>query len=172
MLPDKDRIEKVLNQRLLDGPKNIKNHLYSLVGKDYGIYSLKTKDLLSVFILTRKEIDRVNDFEQKIFIPFPALYTTKEYKPAVFRLEKSRNVYLKSNTINNSIGLSVGEDCTIILEDHHQSITAQEVGKVEYDIGLGFLISFGKEIDEFNAYEYLDELIAYTIKLWRQNELK
>ncbi|ENK2265442.1 hypothetical protein ACSTHF_19770 [Vibrio parahaemolyticus] len=168
---DKEQIEKVLHQRLLYGPNKLRKYLHSLVGDDYGIYHIKTKYLLGVFILSKDELSRVNDYESKNYIPFPALYSTRDNVSAAFRLEKSRNIYLKSNNVKNSIALSLGQDCTVILEDHHQSVTTREIGHVEYNIGLGYLITFGTEIDEFSAYDYLDDLIAYSIKSWRQDNV-
>ncbi|QOP42149.1 hypothetical protein [Sulfurimonas marina] len=169
---NEERIREILNYRLLNGPKNIKKHLYSLFGGEHQVYFVKTQHLLGVFLLSQKEYERIEIYSQQNFIPFPALYTTIKSRPAIFRLENTRNAYIKSNHLKNSIGLSIGEDCTIILENHHQSITTKELGLVEYNINLGFIISYGKEIDDYNAYEYLDELIAYTIKVWRENEFK
>lgn len=169
---DEKQINKILHLRLLDGPKSIKNYLINLVGDEFGVYSIKTQYLMGVFILSKQELERVRSFEAQNYIPFPALYTTKEGTPAAFRFDRSRNIYIKSNTIKNSIALSIGQDSTVILENHNQSISTQEIGDVNYEIGLGYLVSFGQEIDEFNVYEYLDELIAYSIKSWRQDEPK
>lgn len=167
---DKQRIDHVLHKRLLDAPRSIKKHLDSIFDGEYKTYSVRTKYLLGVFLLSKSEYGRVHEFERKGYIPFPALYTTRDDQPAAFRFENSRNAYLKSNSIKNSIAFSLGCDSTLILENHSQSIVTKEIGEVSYRIGLGYLLTFGKEIDHYNVYEYLDELIAYSVKSWRRDE--
>lgn len=167
---DEKRIRKILDRKLLKVSKNVTSPFFSTIGEDFEIYSLRTKHLLGVFLLSKVEFQRVKEFEIKGYVPFPALYTTQDGRPTAFRFEKSRNVYIKSNTVQNAISLSLGPDSTVILQDHTQKVLTNEIGQLEYKIDLGFLISFGSDIDEFNSYEYLEELIAYAIKSWRQHD--
>ncbi|EIU7615201.1 hypothetical protein L3I75_004360 [Vibrio vulnificus] len=167
---DKYRIKDVLEKKLFNVSRSIAAPFYDEIGRKPEVYSIKTKNLMGVFLLNEDEYARVKRFESNGYLPFPALYTTHMNRSVAFKVEKGRNVYLKSNTVENAISLSIGPDSTIVLQDHVQKVNTSELGSIEYKINLAFLISFGDEIDDFNSYEYLEDLIAYTIKSWRGHD--
>lgn len=120
-----------------------------------------------VTFLTAEEEKRFNECVSKRTNPFVGLITT-EPKGAAFRVEKAKYTTLKSCTVTNSFGFSLGPDSTILLEDHHQTVQTTDIGTVSYTVPLAYIISYGDDIDRATVYEYLEGLVAYSTNMWRE----
>jgi hypothetical protein len=119
-----------------------------------------------VVFLDPGDENRINEYRSKRFDPFPGLITFGNLGSA-FRVEKSRYMLIQSCSVENAYALSLGNDSTIIMVDHKQSIKTQELGRVEYHIPLAYIVSYGDEINKATVYEYFEGLIAYSINMWR-----
>jgi len=54
-----------------------------------------------------------------------------------------------------------------VLQNHTQSINIKELGSQEYTVDLTYLVAFGDEINGLSFYDYLEDLIAFSVKQWR-----
>ena len=108
--------------------------------------------------------------KEKNIHPFPGLITTDNNIPAAIRLENSRNNIFSRCKVINNISFSIGPDCTVVILDHSQVLKGTDIGDIEYTVSLSYIVSFGNEITYENVYEYLEDLIVYSIKQWRQND--
>ena len=111
----------------------------------------------------------IQDFKEKRLNPFPGLITTSQESPAAFVLSGSRFGSMIGNTVKNSNSFLIGPDTSFVAIDHTQSVNTVEVGEVTYKISLAYFLSFGVEITHDNAYQNLEELIVYSIKVWRKS---
>ncbi len=108
-------------------------------------------------------------YSEKINNPFPGfIILSKDRSPVAFKLENnSRNNYFLKNKVDNLYSFSVGEDTTFIVQEHHQKINFLELGNIEYEIDLAYIVTFGDEINKNNFHEYLERLIIFSISKWR-----
>ena len=128
--------------------------------------------LLSLLFVTDNDIERIRSLQTRNFEPFPGLFTSDPKAPAALRFEKSRFGLLQGNKVSNSISFSIGADTTFVVINHSQSLETKELGHISYTLPLGYFVSFGEDITPDNVYEHLDELIAYSVKMWRESHDK
>jgi hypothetical protein len=162
------KIDTIIGNRLIRVPTEVKKTFPSIL-KGEGIWRLTVNEsyYLMVSFPSFDDDDRIQDFLKRGLNPFPGLVTTKEEK-AAFRIDKSKNIYLKSCSVVNSYSFSLGKDSTIILEDHTQIADIVSYGKIEYKLPLSYIVSYGEEINRVTVYEYFEGLVVHSAKLWRE----
>lgn len=154
--------------RLLFGPPEIKQYLPSVLSKPAHTFAFLTSTYFILAFLQKKEKERIEELIGKRQHPFPGLIKPEDTSgPCAFRIDNARNNLFSHNKVQNMYSFCLGKNCTIILHDHKQSINTKEYGIYEYTIDLAYLISFGEEINVDNFYDYLEDLIAYSLKQWR-----
>lgn len=100
--------------------------------------------------------------------PFPYLIKPVNVKgSAALSFKNSRNMLISGCTTENAFSLELGEDSTIILYNHTQIYQSKGEGTKKYTIPLAYIISFGKEIRQSSAVDFLEDLIAYSTKQWK-----
>jgi len=105
--------------------------------------------------------------QSKRYKPFPALIKPNDVPgSSAFRFEKSKNVYIEQNRVKNAYALSLGKDCSIVLRDFFQRTTTKNTF-YEYFVHLAYIVSFGDEINSENYYDYIDDLIAFSVFHWQ-----
>ncbi|MCJ7508281.1 MAG: hypothetical protein MUO85_06065 [candidate division Zixibacteria bacterium] len=171
--PSIERIRDIVERRLTKVDVETKNAFPSVL-KLPSVHwvSLGNDALLSLLFITDDDLGRIKSYQTQNFEPFPGLFTTDSTLPAAFGFSKSRFGVVRGCSVTNSISFSVGKDTTFIVLDHTQSIETKELGVINYKLPLGYFVSFGDEITPDNAYENLEELIVYSIKVWRESHDK
>jgi len=76
---------------------------------------------------------------------------------------------MENTIVENTVAYSIGRDSSFIIINHSQILTTPESGTLKYKVPLAYIISFGDNITPDTAYDHLDELIAYSVKLWRHS---
>ena len=166
--PSDEKIRDIIKRRLLAVDPDLKKNFPRIFAEPTVQWlSLGDDILFGLIFIDEINKQRINKFKQRNLHPFPGLMTSDSTVPAAFRIEKSRNNVFSGCTVKNSFSFSIGQDSTIVITDHLQVLTGTEVGDIEYKVPLAYVVSFGDEITDENAYEYLEELIAYSIKIWR-----
>jgi hypothetical protein len=174
MDPDFDakKINEIIVKRLSRISPSLKQHFPVVLQKEKIFWAtISEAEYLMIVFLTSKDENRINEFISKNLNPFPGLITTRKESAAI-RAEKSRYMLLNSCSISNSYTFSLGNDSTIILENHTQSIDTQEFGTIQYRVPLAYIISYGDEINKATVYEYFDGLVAYSTNMWREADVK
>lgn len=168
--PSVEKIRDIVERRLIRVDHEFKNNFPDVLKADNVLWvSIGNDALISLLFLADNEIERIRSYQAKNFDPFPGLFTTDPKTPAAMRFESSRFGLLQGNTVINSVSFSIGTDTTFVVQDHSQSLETKELGNISYTLPLGYFVSFGEEITLDNVYEYLDELIAYSVKKWRES---
>jgi hypothetical protein len=121
---------------------------------------------LIVAFLTSEEENRFKEYISRQLDPFVGLITTRSER-AEFRAERVRYATVRSCTVTNSFGFSLGPDSAILLEDHHQIIETADIGTVSYTVPLAYIISYGDSIDCMTV----EGLLAYSTSMWREGML-
>jgi hypothetical protein len=124
-------------------------------------------EYLVIAFLTAEEEKRFRECLSRQIDPLAGLITTGPEKAAC-RAEKVRYATLRSCTVANSFGISLGPDSTIILEDHHQIIDTADAGTVSYTVPLAYIISYGNDIERETAHECFNGLVDYSMNMWRE----
>jgi hypothetical protein len=170
MMPslDRDQISQILERRLVRVSPSVRKFLPPVLSSPKVSWAIFPTDAyLLVVFLSDQDKRRIQTLIAQKYHPFPGLITQAPNVGAAFRVESSRNIVIQSCTAKNIYTLWLGKDSTVILEDHTQSVDTQELGQYEYKISLAYVISYGDEINEVTVYDYLEDLIAYTISGWR-----
>lgn len=163
-------INKVVNKRLLQAPNEVKKCFPEFFMKSDVIWiSFSTQEYFMLVFGTSKEEKRVEKLKKNNFNPYPGLISCEDNNSSAFRLDKSRNTFIKDCSVDNIYSFSLGKDCTIILQNHKQSLNTPELGEYSYKVRLAYIVTFGDEIHKANFIDFLDGLISYSIKEWRKN---
>jgi len=174
MDPDFDakKINEIIEKRLSRISPSLKQHFPAILQKEKISWATISEiEYLTIVFLTSEDENRINDYISKRLNPFPGLITTRK-ESAAFRVEKARYMLLNSCSVNNSYTFSLGNDSTIILENHTQSLDTQKFGTIQYRVPLAYIISYGDEINKATVYEYFEGLVAYSTNMWREADAK
>ena len=162
------RVSNIIRKRLVSVAPAVREFLPPVLSRGQFSWAIfPTKGYLLVVFISEQDKRRIQGLIKQSYDPFPGLITQASDVGAAFRFENSRNMILKGNAVENAYSISLGQDSTIILEDHKQCINTQELGKYKYTIPLAYLISYGDEVSETTVYDYLEDLMAYSISVWR-----
>jgi len=167
----KTKVQELLNNRLLSAPSEVKRIIPPITSKNsIDFYLVMTAKYILVDIMDKQEKKRITNCKNRNIFPFPGLITDSSDMKAAFMIEKGKNLLLSNNTVNNLFSFKLGKDSSIILHNHNQSINIINIGQYRYQVKLAYLITFGKEINQYNFLSFLDGLIAYSINKWRQDD--
>lgn len=164
---DIEKIKKIIESRIITAPFDFKTNFPDVIKGEVHWIAFANEKLILLVFLDAVQMRRVVDYDQRGFEPFPGLITTEPSLSAMMRMEKSKNNFVTGSSVSGMYSFSIGQDSTFIIQDHTQKLKTKEMGEVEYKVPLAYIISFGEDIEEDNAYQSLDELIAYSIKVWR-----
>ncbi len=163
-----ERIRSVIDKRLIRARPDVKATFPPVLRQGSVLSAIIYEpEYLIIVFLTAEEEKRFRESLSRQIDPFVGLITTGPEKAAC-RAENVRYAAVRSCTIANSFGISLGPDSTIILEDYHQIIDTDDVGTVSYTVPLAYIISYGNDIERETAHEHLDGLVAYSMNMWRE----
>lgn len=165
------KVKEIVEKRLIAVDAEIKNKLPKILrNNEVNWFILSTLSYVAIIFFSNDEKPRIDELIKKGYHPFPGLIAEIESVPVAFKFEKSRNVFLSNNSVNNAFCLSIGKDSTIIICNHSQEINTAELGPYKYEIDLAYIISYGDEISEFNLIDFIDGLIAHSVEVWRSQD--
>ena len=169
---DQARLKDIVKKRLFQVPPEMKRRLPPILNKpDVTFYAIFTDTYFILDFVDSTEKERIQKLMEKGRDPFPALIKPDNISaPTSFRFERSKNIVIGSCVVKNAFSFSLGKDCTLILYDHKISIQTEESGVYEYVINLAYIVSFGDEINIDNYYDFVEDLIAYSLKHWQERE--
>lgn len=109
--------------------------------KNGGWIVLTEKWYCCLIYLTKENMQRINDFRQKGWHPFPALFSPQENGPAAYTLGQG---IAGSNKTSNMYAFSVSQESSFIIQNHTHSIKINDVEKITYKVDLAFVVGFEK----------------------------
>jgi len=164
-------IRSIIEKRLIQAPSDIRAAFPPVLRQDSVLSMIVSDpDYLIIVFLTAEEAKRLTEGDLCEIEPLAGLVTTGRDE-AIFRVEKARYATARSCTVVNSYGFSLGPDCTLLLEDHHQVIETDDAGTISYTVPLAYILSYGDDINSSSVYEHLEGLIAYSTNLWMESTL-
>jgi len=133
----------------------------------YGV--IQNKYLIMIYFIKPKVQNEVDGYYKIYKEPFPGLFSYPNFEiSSAFSIENSKNNYFKNNKVSNLYSFKIGKDSSFILENHNQVIRSPDGFMIDYVIDLAYVIFFGDIINISNFTEYLDDLIKYSIKIWKE----
>jgi len=161
-----DRLNDILKKRLLRfGPEELKSAPSIFLEQDLSWFIYNTDTYYILALSDVNEQKRIKQLLVKKYHPFPGLIVDRDIK-AAFRIN-AKNMLFHNCSVENRYSFLLEKDTTMVLWNHTQSITTIEEGPCSYVIGLAYIISFGDEINKNNLYDFLDDLIAYSVEKWK-----
>lgn len=165
---EQKKLEKILYQKIFSIPEKINIFLPPILrSKKVNWFVISDDDYLLISFGDDNEQKIINDNVSKNLHPYPGLIAKDNVTKAAFKLDKCKNTLIENCVADNVFSFSLCKDSTIIICNHFQKLNIEGIGIHSYVLNLGYLIFYGDEINEFNIYEYLDDLIAYSISQWR-----
>jgi len=168
---DHERLKDIIEKHLLEAPNAAKRSFVPVLrNPDVSWFTFSTDTYFILTFLNAAGKERIDELLKMNHHPFPGLIAENDSVPTVFRFEKSLNTFLNGYSVPpNTFSLSLGEDSTVILCNHTQAVETLELGEYEYFVELAYVISFGKEINTGNMYDFIEDSIMYSIKQWTSN---
>jgi hypothetical protein len=165
---EQSRIKSTIEKRLIQAPPDIQAVFPPVLRQGRALSAIISEpEYLMVAFLTVEQEKQFGKCISRKTNPFPGLITTGRERAAC-RVEKAICATARSCVITNCFSFSLGADSTIILEDHHQIIETDTIGTVSYTVPLAYIVSYGDDIDQITVYEYLENLVAYSINMWSE----
>jgi hypothetical protein len=169
---ENNQLKEIVEKRLIKAPQEAKRKFPPVLqGYQVNWTFADTERFFLLIFFDMAGFKRMKELSNKGYHPFPGLINEKDDPaPSAFRFEKSRNTFISGCSVENAYTLSLGKDSTVIICNHHQSLTTPELGHYQYTVDLAYIISYGDEINRGNLLEYLDSLITYSIHEWRYKD--
>jgi hypothetical protein len=164
-LVDRKRILSIVGRRLEQASPRVKKVFPSILRESPRVFVRTEADYLMVAFLTASEDVRVKRCLEKRIEPFPGLIGRRG-EPAAFGLEGARQVCLDHNDVSNVFAVSLGEDSSVWLEDHGQSVPTQDGTGMSFRVSLAYILSYGKLIKPSTIYKDFDDLLSHSILEW------
>jgi hypothetical protein len=82
-------------------------------------------------------------------------------------MENSQYNIIHNVRIMGGYSFTLKKDSSFILQNFYVNVSSKEIGNVEYTIDLAYILSFGDNINKINFYNYLENLVFYSLNLWR-----
>jgi len=157
----KNRINNIINL--------VKNYiLFSLPKKSLSSFSYLTESYFVLAFLDNKNLSKSKKYVEQGFHPLPFLIKPNSIDAkSIVNIDKSQYGNFTNTKFLNGYSFSLGKDSSFILYNHTVSVESKELGKVEYTLDLAYIIYFGDNITKINFYNYLENLIFYSIDLLR-----
>ena len=159
----------LVERRLLQNPVELANLLPPVLSDPKVVPFTYFKDNYFILALVQREDKQhLKKLVEQGLMPFPCLIKPENVSgTSAFGINNSRNMFISNCIVENAFTMSLGKDSTVILYNHTQLIRVQ--GRTEkYTIPLAYVISFGDVIRQYNLLDFLEDLIAYSIKQWKQ----
>jgi hypothetical protein len=163
-----EKLKDILARRLTGVTDEAKIGFPEFLKRQVQWTAFSNEQLLALIFIPPDDIERVLSLQQKNLEQFPGLFTTSKGLPVAFRFERTRFAVVRDCSIENLYSFFLGEDSSIIVVNHTQTVQTKEIGLVKYNVPLGYFIGFGNQLSQENAYEILEELIVYSLKIWRE----
>ena len=165
---NKNRINNIINI-ILHPTKEVKDNMpSSLLKKSLFSMGFLTESYFILAFLDKESYTNSMRYIENGFHPFPFLIKPKEVDAkCIVGIDNSQYGIFENTKFVNSYSFSLGKDSSFILLDHTVIVNSKELNKVEYTIDLAYVIYFGDNINRINFYDYLENLVFYSLNLWR-----
>lgn len=168
---DLDEIKKIIYRRILSAAEEQKKYWPSVLKEPEPYWSHSySRGVFLLYFLNYDLLKLQIDFAGTRYGPLPGLIAPSSNEPAAMQIEGSSNLELQSNFFQGSFVLRLGKDCTVTVKDHPISLTLPQYGSVNYSIPLAYIVSTGNKISSYDIPEKVDELLAYSLGVWSENE--
>lgn len=165
------KIKKIIERRIITAPIDFQDSFPDVFKGKVQWFSYSNDKVFLLVFLDSIEMERILEHSIKKYDPFPGLITFEPSVNAAIRImADSKNNFFTGCTVSEMYSFSIGQDATFIIQDHSQILQTKEIGEINYKVPLAYIISFGENIQKENVYQSLDELIAYSIKVWREKD--
>jgi len=167
---DQNKLKQILKSRLFSIPEEIRNFLPPILRSQKINWFITSDD--DYFLLSfgdDSEQKRINENASKNLHPYPGLISKDDQLKTAFKINKAKNIFIEDCVVDNVFSFSPSKDSTIIICNHTQKLNIEGLGINSFVMKLGYLIFFGDEINFFNLYENLDDLIASSVSRWRSD---
>ena len=159
-------VKRAIQARILNAPDDTKHLFPAVLRQDPAQWTVipDTKGVLVVFV-TPSDIQRIE--ARPDLGPFPGLITRADDTPAFIDAGGRFNLF-QNCVFDGGYAFRPAPDATFIIQNHSQSVHLQGGEKYQYTVALAYLVAYGPENRPKRLRETLEELIAYSIGVWRE----
>jgi len=164
---NQNRVNEIINilfSSILDKEKKLPNFIYKSPIVTVGFL---TDSYFILSFLDKENAEKSKLFREKGFNPFPFLIKPKNISAkSIVSVDHAIDGHFQNTKFINAYSFDLGKDSTFILQNHTVRVESKELGRIEYIINLAYVISFGDNINFVNFYDYLENLVFYSMNLW------
>jgi hypothetical protein len=125
---------------------------------------------LGVFYLDNKALQRVAEYKNKGWPPFPGFLISDDKRPSgspvAVAISGSCN-FFSSNRTSNMFAFSVKPGASFTVVDHFQEIRDVSGQEFKYAVDLAFVIGIIQEESWDDVEKRLHQLLEHSLKVWR-----
>jgi len=126
---------------------------------------------IGIFFLTKSELQRATNYQNRGFPAFPGFVVSESRKPAsvpvAVDIGGSCNVF-SSNHTTNMYAFSVKPGASFTVVDHFQEIRDSSGEEFKYPIDLAFVLAISQKEQWPDVEGRLSELLNHTMSVWRK----
>jgi len=131
-----------------------------------------TGSVLGIYFLTKEELKRVVEHQNKGLPPFPGFLISDELKPpndASAILTDGTGNYFASNRTVNMWAFTVKPGASFTVVDHFHEIKDSSTGhEFKFRVDLAFVLGLHKEEQWADLEQRLAELLSHTVEVWKK----
>lgn len=127
------------------------------------------KAVLGIFFLNESSIQRVTDYQNKGWHPFPGFLISEDQNsansPVGIAISGSCN-FFSSNRTTNMFAFCVKPGASFTVVDHFQEIRDSSGQEFKYQVDLAFVLGIVPNEDWSSVQSRLSELLNHSLKVW------
>ena len=126
-----EQLKGILGKRFKTAPSEIRSHFPEVISGEHLKYFTFFCDKYTLLVFVDDEDKtRIEEMLEQKREPFPGLITYNPDSQFLFKLDGEKNLSLQGCTVSGAFTFYYGEDSTITLKDHHQTISIVDWGEL------------------------------------------
>jgi len=129
------------------------------------------ESILGIFHLNKSEQQRVKQYQEKGWPPFPGFMVSERKRPAgaqvAMKMGGSCN-FLSSNHTSNLFAFEVSPGSSFTVADHFHEIRDASGQEFKFHVALAFVLGVSEGEQWPDVERRLSELLNYSMGVWRE----
>jgi hypothetical protein len=129
------------------------------------------ESILGIFYLNESEQQRVKQYQERGWHPFPGFMVGEGKKPAgapvAMKMGESCN-FLSSNHTSNLFAFEISPGSSFTVADHFHEIRDSSGQEFKYHVALAFVLGISQGEQWPDVERRLSELLNYSMGVWRK----
>ena len=122
---------------------------------------------VSLFYLSDLSLQRIKDYKNRGWHPFPGLFTPNNDSPAAFALNGSMT-FLDSNITSGGYAFRIGRSASCIIHNHHHTAIDADGTKADCTVDLAFVVGVQEGFEPESVIDVFRSLFDHLVEVWKK----